>query len=125
MRALKVHCDYCNACSINGHASHETGCSGVFLFTDGRGRIFETYTVWSLDAWGNRRDGFEVNDRSRRGTVLLPQGFSDKQLLKTLKSKGWLNKRSQFRSFDIDGDDMTVGVNWMRTSEPLFQLERC
>lgn len=27
------------------------------------------WTVWSLDVWGNSEDGFEVNDRSKIGSV--------------------------------------------------------
>lgn len=29
------------------------------------------YSLWSYDVWGNARDGFEVNDRFRCGTVTI------------------------------------------------------
>lgn len=29
------------------------------------------YTLWTYDVWGNARDGFEVNDRFKRGTVTI------------------------------------------------------
>lgn len=28
-----------------------------------------TYTLWTYDVWGNARDGWEVNDRCKHGTV--------------------------------------------------------
>ncbi len=30
-----------------------------------------SYSLWSYDVWGNARDGFEVNDRFRCGTVVI------------------------------------------------------
>ncbi len=29
------------------------------------------YSLWSFDVWGNAKDGFEVNDRFRCGTVTI------------------------------------------------------
>ena len=37
------------------------------------------YQVWTYDVWGNARDGFEVNDRSKGGTVTInvkPETFN-------------------------------------------------
>jgi hypothetical protein len=30
------------------------------------------YQLWIYDVWGNAREGFEVNDRSRAGVFALP-----------------------------------------------------
>jgi hypothetical protein len=88
-----------------------------------RNKTYALYKVYSLDVWGNAREGFEVNDRSGAGqvTVLLDD---DKALIKALKKAGLLNPKAHFKSFDIDGDDRTVMVDWNKTSEPLYQLER-
>lgn len=31
----------------------------------------QTYEVWAYDVWGNARDGFDVNDRSKCGTITV------------------------------------------------------
>lgn len=62
------------------------------------------YSLWSYDVWGNAKDGFEVNDRSRCGTVVIrcrkkvhnegtPQAFvaydpTDRQLSRAVGVKG-------------------------------------
>lgn len=33
--------------------------------------MIKKYEVWEYDVWGNARDGFEVNDRSRINTVTI------------------------------------------------------
>jgi hypothetical protein len=119
-------CNSCNAAVINGHASHEHKCTGKFIFIN-KGRTYERYTVWSLDTLGNPKDGFEVNDRSKLGTITVPENPSDRAIIKALKEKEFIpNKRLQTRSFKIDVQnwDYNIDIDWKRTGEPLFQLER-
>jgi len=119
----KVRCDECSLSVINGHATHESGCSGGMVFTR-RGREYTSFSVYSLDVWGNRRDGFEVNDRSRLGAVFVPRDFSDRDVVRALKGKGWLRRGCRFSSFRLDGGDGSMlGLDVAKTGEPLFQLE--
>ena len=30
-----------------------------------------TFRIWTYDVWGNARDGYDVNDRSKWGTVTI------------------------------------------------------
>src|ERR1022692_1787500 len=43
------------------------------------------YWVYALDVWGNAKDGFEVNDRSKCGTIFLPENCSDRDIFKLLR----------------------------------------
>lgn len=91
-------------------------------------------TTWSMatyDVWGNRKDGYEVNDVYRHGTVTLrlkvhtanngmPGEFkhaypSDYQLRKVF---------GVGCRIDTDGDDLRVTVNRASDSYPIGEL-RC
>ena len=79
---------------------------------------------FGLDVLGNNKEGFEVNDRSHRGDILIPLDASDKDIIRALKKSGMLYNRMRTKSFRIDGDDVVMYVNLRNTTEPLFELER-
>lgn len=73
----------------------------------------KTYKIYSLDVLGNSKSGYEVNDLCYSGlTIELPENFTDKQLIKAMKEAGFINVKCQFKSFSIDGDDMTLWVDY-------------
>ena len=99
------------------------------------------YDVWSLDVWGNRKEGFEINDRScfaravefptthkvyNQGTE---QEFSDdwptdKQIIETLKEIGYLADHVTTNDVDIDGEpDFSFYLEDSQSGFPLCQLE--
>ncbi len=94
--------------------------------------IDTTWEVITYDVWGNERDGFEVNQAFRHGSIDLripvtvcnegtPQQFesahpTDKQLREALSLS-----RIQI---ETEGDDLTVYVTHTRTSYPCGEL-RC
>jgi len=120
---MKIKCVGCNIAIINGNICHETGCHDVATFTDVRGKVFIKYRVFSLDVLGNVRDGFEVNDRSERGALMVPENATDNQIIRALKEKNLLNKKCRFSSFIIDGDAQKLCVDARKSGEPLYQLE--
>lgn len=122
MKTYKVYCDGCNPSVINGISCHEQGCHDVLKFIH-RGKEYLKFRVWSLDVWGSVRDGFEVNDRSERGQVLIEASLSNRDIITALKRKELLNKKAHFSSFSIDGDDRTLVINARKTSEPYYELE--
>lgn len=79
----------------------------------------EAWTVWSLDVWGNDKEGYEINDRSTIGSVEIPADATDKQVIKALVDAEYLKPR--FR-FDIDGDDTVLYVEYK--GRPVLQLEK-
>ena len=119
---LKVKCNECNAVSINGTACHEKSCTSYLILTDSKKREYGKFKVYSLDVWGNKKDGFEVNDRSQSGKILTK--LDDKSIIKALKKENFLNKKCHFKSFSIDGDDTFISIDAAKTGEPLYELER-
>lgn len=62
------------------------------------------YKLISLECWGNKVDGFSVNDAHYTGTTIdLNYGCSDADIVKALKSSGAINKRTRIKSVGIDG----------------------
>lgn len=93
-------------------------------------RIETHWEVWTYDVWGNRTDGYDVNDRycQSRDTridckvetfnVGTPQQFdsaspSDRQLQNLFGTRS---------SLDTDGDDTTIYVNRASDNYPIGEL---
>jgi hypothetical protein len=76
-----------------------------------------TWMLYTYDVWGNRRDGYEVNDTYTSGEVSSP-------LLQP--SDSWLAGLCGLRNdqVDIDGDDNYITVNRRSDGKPLCHLER-
>lgn len=119
---FKVKCNSCAVSVINGLPCHESGCNDAFIFTK-RGKDYRRFRVWSLDVWGNEREGFEVNDRREAGSIIILDDSDDKTLLKALKKKNFINKKCHFKSFHLDGDNLSIYVDWRKNGFPLYQLE--
>ena len=117
---MRVKCNDCNALIINGKPCHETGCNGIFLLTK-RGKEHRLVEVWSLDVWGNHREGFEVNDRCKMGQVTIPLDMTDKAIIKALKKNDFISKRTWYSSFSIDDGERTLTIDYKQ--EPFLQLE--
>lgn len=73
----------------------------------------KVYKIYSLDVWGNNKDGYEVNDLCFSGlTIELPENFTDKQLIKAMKEVGFINTKCQFKSFDIVNSIETLYIDY-------------
>jgi len=79
-------------------------------------------TVWTYDVWGNKRDGFEVNNRYKQGTYTLTSRTmnSDKALIRFAKRTLGIKPRVRV---ELDGDDRTVYVNHKSSGYPLGEIE--
>ncbi len=93
------------------------------------GYIKTTWEVRTYDVWGNAKDGYEVNDTFRQGTVELnvpqtkynigsPGEFigafpSDRQIKQTFGVNCQVS---------TDGDDLTVYVTRRRDDYPIGEL---
>jgi len=82
-----------------------------------------TWTVWSLDVWGNPRDGFEVNDRSRCGVVELGKEPKDAEVIRALKAGGFLSDKARASNIEVGGDDLDITIDDKRSGRPLLSLE--
>lgn len=91
--------------------------------------VLTTWTKWTYDVWGNKKDGYEVNDRYKCGTVEIrckiktynpgtPQAFqaaspSDFQLRQIFGVHCHL---------DTDGDDLSIYVKRASDWYPIGEL---
>jgi hypothetical protein len=77
------------------------------------------YTLYTLDVWGNQEDGYDVNDSFSQGTIALPDGFTDNDLLKAIADKIGLSNPQLAQIEDhgefIEVTDKTNGI-------PVFHL---
>lgn len=69
-----------------------------------------TFDVWTLDVWGNAADGFDVNDRSKAGTIEIDPGADDAAFVDALIRGGFLNESARGR-VELDGDDCMIRVD--------------
>jgi hypothetical protein len=81
-----------------------------------------TWSVWSYDVWGNKRDGYDVNDRSRITRIEGPDDPSDKQALRMAKDGGLLNPGVRLKSLDLDGDEGYITFTARRNGFPIGEL---
>lgn len=86
----------------------------------------KTWTLWSLDVWGNARDGFEVNDRGKVNSDLYIADESDKGVIAALKAGGYIDAHVKPSQIDVDdgGSADTLYINQKRNGRPVYQLER-
>ena len=125
-------CDKCGFTLTN--FEHRTaGCTHASFGGTFVTRLKFVNTTWELrtyDVWGNSRDGYEVNDTYRAGTVTIrcrvtvnnagtPQEFmsaspSDSQIRKALSLRRF--------AIDTDGDDLHITVDRARDGYPCGEL---
>lgn len=59
------------------------------------------YAVYALDAWGNAKDGYEVNDYYQQAIYIESDDFPEsKKIIAILKKAGLLKKRCRFGTQD-------------------------
>lgn len=81
------------------------------------------WEIISLDVWGNKDDGWDVNQAFHtRKMIELPEEFADKDVRDALVGAGYLKKTCQTRHLEIDGDDQVIYVNQAKDDYPLYQL---
>ena len=74
------------------------------------------YEIIEYDVWGNKVDGYEVNNAFRTGNMVEIDidNDSDKTIIKKLKDAGYLAKGLHTTSFEIDGDEYGLYVNCVK-----------
>jgi hypothetical protein len=83
------------------------------------------YRVYDYDVWGNKKDGFEVNDTFQTPyKVELHHESSDRDIIKALKDVGFLAKHAKYSNFQIDGEyEYGLNITYLPTSYPLCELK--
>ncbi len=82
------------------------------------------YTVWNLDVLGNPADGFEVNNRSRCGTIELDPNASNTTILMALYKAEFLSAKGlACAGISDDSDASCMYIQDDKEGRPLYQLE--
>jgi len=67
---------------------------------------FKRYELITYDVWGNKKDGFEVNNAfSTEEVLVITEDATDRDIIKGLKTIGFIKKGVRYSSIDIDGED--------------------
>ena len=86
---------------------------------------FIRYEIIELDVWGNKRDGFDLNNLFKTGEYIsLPVEFTDKQLILELKRAGVIKRNIRYTSIGLlyFDDGNMICIEDSRTGEPALQL---
>ena len=67
-------------------------------------RTMKRYEIISYDVWGNKKDGYEVNNAFRTGWFIeLPEDASDKQIRSALYRSGYCSRGILSMKIEHDG----------------------
>jgi hypothetical protein len=77
-----------------------------------------------FDVWGNKRDGWEVNNLCSEGNIEVPEELTDKQVLTALKDVGFLKNhvRTNMLTFDYL-PDFGVEIRQKKDDQPICRIE--
>lgn len=64
--------------------------------------MVEATLVNYFDVWGNKKDGWEINNLCTEGIVELPENFERKDIVKALKDFGFLAKHVRLNMLEIE-----------------------
>lgn len=83
----------------------------------------QTWKVHSLDVWGNAKDGYDVNNEFSAGTVEIPEGATDEELLKIFKGE-FLDKHLTLRTveFDNPGSESFFAIKQRKDGKPVYHV---
>lgn len=84
------------------------------------------YQIVQLDVWGNKHDGFDVNNWHHTGVYITLSDDvppSARQVVSALKTAGYIKKNVRFASFGIFEHGDTLILEDAKTGEPLYNLE--
>lgn len=76
------------------------------------------------DVWGNKKDGWEVNNAFRSNEVIMiPDGLSYKSLTTYLKKQGFFKSSVRSNLVKYDGDDYTIYITYSGKPEGELRAE--
>jgi hypothetical protein len=76
------------------------------------------------DVWGNKKDGYEVNQAFRSNdVVMIPDGISDKSLTTYLKKQGFFKSSVRSNLVEYDGDEYTIYITYKGKPEGELRAE--
>ena len=82
------------------------------------------YEILAIDVWGNKRDGYEINDQHATGVIVdIPADADDKTALKLIRKA--LGHRADARGYhDPYQDEQGHCFHRNATGEPAYYTRR-
>lgn len=82
------------------------------------------WNIHTLDVWGNKKDGFEINDVFTTGATLLlsDDDVTDTAVIKALKKEQWLRPRLRITSFYVEQHENDIYISYL--GKPCLQLRK-
>ena len=83
------------------------------------------YKLIGYESWGNRKDGWEVNNLwTIKEDIKVSEDANDKDILKLMKDAGYFKKHVRLNMLDIWSDsEYFIEFFHRKTGEPLCRLE--
>lgn len=81
--------------------------------------------ILSIDAWGNKKDGYEWNDWYSIGEISKEEFEkldTNRKLLKYMRNEGFLSDYSKGRIM-VDDDDFNIVFRFKSNFKPLYAIE--
>jgi hypothetical protein len=80
------------------------------------------FEVWSLDVWGDKEDGYIVNDRSKIGTVELSDEADKAEILLVMHNAGFIVSpfKEDMSCVEIIDNYPNWGIDY--DGKPVFEL---
>lgn len=76
-----------------------------------------------FDVWGNKREGYEVNNLCKEGQLDLPENATYKDIIQAIKAFGFFKKTVRTNMVDISNDFEMIEIDERRTGKPVCRLE--
>lgn len=80
-----------------------------------------------FDVWGNKKDGYEVNNLCiQKKDLMIEENSTDKEIFQFLKSIGFIKKTAKFKSAYFDknfGDSFLCELYEKKTMKPICRIE--
>ena len=83
---------------------------------------YNEYTVFQHDSWGNKKDGFESNNRYNLFDVIVRNDTTNKDIMQGLKRIGLLKKHVRMNMLSIIQDESIIIIESC-FGELLYTLE--
>jgi hypothetical protein len=64
--------------------------------------MVEATLVNYFDVWGNKKDGWEINNLCTEGTITLPDDFDRKDIVKAIKAIGFFKPSVRLNMLEIE-----------------------
>ena len=91
-----------------------------------------TWDLWSYDVWGNRRDGYDVNDRSNFGRdvplrlrLVVNNAGTPREFLSASPTDTQIRRLFGLRRFrlETEGDDVNISISRSSDGYPIGEMQ--